>query len=69
MRSICLSDCSKQNNKILFLCAETYSTEGDGVSYMEEGKEYMMTELSKLRKELPENFGIAIHNIISWKNL
>lgn len=60
---------AKQNKKTLFLCAETYSTEGDNVSFMEEGKEYMMTEINKVRKEIPSDFGIAIHNIKTWKNL
>lgn len=60
---------AKQNKKTLFLCAETYSEEGDNVSFLEEGKEYMMNELNKVRKEIPNNFGIAIHNIKSWKNL
>lgn len=60
---------AKENNKVLFLCAETYSEEGDTVSYLEEGTAYMLEELAKLRKELPKTFGIAIHNIKSWKNL
>ena len=60
---------AKQNNRILFLSAETYSEEGDSVSYYEEGENYMMSELEKLRAELPENFGIAIHNIKSWESL
>ena len=60
---------SKDNNKILFLSAETYSEEGDQVSYLEEGKTYMYSELDKLRKEIPNTFGIAIHNIKSWKEL
>ena len=57
------------NNKILFLSAETYSLEGDQVSYLEEGTTYMLNELNKLRNLIPDNFGIAIHNIKSWKEL
>ena len=57
------------NNKILFLSAETYSLEGDQVSYLEEGTTYMLNELNKLRILIPDNFGIAIHNIKSWKEL
>lgn len=60
---------SKDNNKILFLSTETYSEEGNQVSYLEEGKAYMYNELNNLRKEIPNNFGIAIHNIKSWKEL
>ena len=60
---------ASSNNKIIFLSAETYSLEGDQVSYLEEGKEYMYNELDKLRDLIPNNFGIAIHNIKSWKEL
>ena len=60
---------AKDNNKILFLSAETYSLEGNQVSYLEEGKTYMNDELNKLRDLIPDNFGIAIHNIKSWKEL
>ena len=60
---------ASSNNKILFLSAETYSLEGDQVSYLEEGKEYMYEELNKLRDLIPNNFGIAIHNIKSWMEL
>ena len=60
---------AKENNKILFLSAETYSEEGDQVSYMEEGKNYMYDELNKLRLSIPDNFGIAIHHIKSWYEL
>ncbi|MBO7508048.1 MAG: hypothetical protein J6T39_00190 [Clostridia bacterium] len=60
---------AKKYKKVLFLCAETYSEEGDKVSYLEEGNAYMIEQLEKLRKQLPTTFGIAIHNIKSWKNL
>ena len=60
---------AKENNKTLYLAAETYSTEGDNVSYYEEGNNYMINELESLKKMLPLNFGIAIHNIKSWANL
>lgn len=62
-------DYARQNNKVLFLCAETYSEEGDSVSFYEEGKNYMQSELETLRAQLPETFGIAIHNIKTWKSL
>ena len=60
---------AKDNNKILYLSAETYSTEGDNVSYLEEGKNYMLDELNKLRDLIPNSFGIAIHNIKSFMEL
>lgn len=55
--------------KTLILGAETYSEEGDSVSFMEEGKTYMHQELKKLKDMLPSNFGISIHHIKTWKNL
>lgn len=60
---------AKQQNKQLFLCAETNSSEGDNVSFKEEGKQVMGEELKKLRKEIPQNFGIAIHHIKTWYDL
>ncbi|MCR5113406.1 MAG: hypothetical protein K6A63_05670 [Acholeplasmatales bacterium] len=60
---------ANDNNKIIYLSAETYSEEGDHVSYLEEGKAYMINELKELRKLIPDDFGIAIHNIKSFKEL
>ncbi len=60
---------AKQVGKTLFLCVETNSTEGDKVSFLEEGKNVMKSELSKLRNMLPENFGISIHYIETWYDL
>ena len=59
----------KTKNKIIFLSAETYSTEGDKVSYLEEGKKYMYEQINELRNLIPNKYGIAIHNIKSWKEL
>ncbi len=56
-------------NKTIFLGVETYSEEGDYVSFQEEGKNYMNTELDKLRAKMPDNFGIAIHQIKTWYDL
>ena len=56
-------------NKSIFLGVETYSEEGDFVSFQEEGKNYMNTELEKLRTLIPDNFGIAIHQIKTWYDL
>ena len=60
---------AKSIKKTLILGVETHSTEGDKVSFMEEGKSYMLQEISKLEKMLPDNFGISIHNAETWKNL
>lgn len=56
-------------NKSLFLCVETYSTEGDSVSFFEEGKNYMNQELYNLRKKIKEGYGISVHHINTWYDL
>lgn len=56
-------------NKPLFLCVETYSTEGDSVSFFEEGKDYMNQELVDLRKMLKDGYGISVHHIKTWYDL
>lgn len=60
---------AKQHSKQLFLCVETYSTEGDNVSYMEEGNQKMLEDINNLKNQIPDNFGIAIHHIKRWKEL
>jgi transcriptional regulator with XRE-family HTH domain len=59
----------KQNNKLLNLGVETKSSEGDKVSFMEEGKIYMNQQLEILRQMLPQNFGIVVHHIKTWRDL
>lgn len=60
---------ANQQNKQLVLCVETYSTEGDSVSFWEEGKQAMQKEISKLQQEIPKDYGISIHNIKTWYEL
>lgn len=60
---------AKSIGKTLVLGVETYSTEGDSVSFAEEGKQYMYDEISKLRGELPKDFGVSIHQIKTWYDL
>lgn len=61
---------AKQTNKIVILGAETAkSDESNIVSYYEEGKKYMTEQLQIVKSVLPENFGVSIHHIKSWKNL
>lgn len=60
---------AKQNNKLLNLGVETKSSEGDKVSFMEEGKIYMNQQLEILRQMLPQNFGIVVHHIKTWSDL
>ena len=56
-------------NKSLVLGVETLSSEGDNVSFMEEGKEYMNGEISKLRELIPSYMGVCIHQIKTWHDL
>ncbi len=60
---------ARQSGKIIFLSVETYSTEGDNVSFYEEGAEKMLEELKRLKKKIPRSFGLAIHHISAWKDL
>lgn len=60
---------AKVNNKTLNLSVETSQNEDDIVTFYEEGKDYMMNELSKLRDMIPKNFGIAIHHIKTFYEL
>lgn len=58
----------------IILGAETKSSEGDAVSFMEEGKAVMVAELEKVHKGLKEtvsdtSFGLAIHQASVWFNL
>lgn len=56
-------------NKTINLGIETQDVDEDIVSFYEEGKDYMNSELNKLRKLIPEDFGISIHHIRSWYDL
>lgn len=60
---------ANKQNKQLVLCVETYSTEGDNVSFFEEGKQIMEKEINKLKQEIPKSFGISIHHIKTWYDL
>jgi hypothetical protein len=64
-------DYAKLNNKQILLSVETaYSREGDKVSFYEEGKAAMYSEIHKL-KNLCGNadYGIAVHHLRSWYEL
>ena len=45
------------------------SNEGDNVSFQEENKEVLNTELEKLSSVISKNFSVAIHHIKTWYNL
>ena len=45
------------------------SNEGDNVSFQEENKEVLNTELEKLSSVISINFSVAIHHIKTWYNL
>ena len=52
---------------------ETYSAEGDAVSFMEEGKIEMYKQLkavySALQMKELDSFGLAIHQVVKWYSL
>lgn len=56
-------------NKTLNVSVETGEGEIDKVTFFEEGKQVLQTELEKVRKLIPENFGIVVHHVKTWKSL
>lgn len=62
-------DYAKSISKKIFLCVEMNSSEGDKVSFKEENKKYLYSELKKLEKEVEQEFGISIHYIETWYRL
>lgn len=58
----------KQGKTINF-GVETKSSEGDNVSFMEEGKNAMMREIERLRKLILPSCGVVVHQIYTWYNL
>ena len=56
-------------NKPLNLSVETGEEDIDKVTFYEEGNDYMINELNILRGMIPENFGIVVHHIKTWKEL
>ena len=54
--------------KPIFLSAET-GQEEDVVTYFEEGKAYLNSQLEKLKEMVGDQLNIAIHHIKSWKAL
>lgn len=57
---------AKNNNKKLILSLETYSTEGDFVSFYEEGKKMLNEVIKKIENE---SLGVSIHHIKTWYDL
>lgn len=65
---------SKKYGCRIVLGVETHSSEGDHVSFAEEGKEHMYRECEKIYDELSKEFeegkfGIAIHYLDTWYKL
>lgn len=59
---------AKSAGKPLNLSVETGENE-DIVTFYEEGNAFMLNEIAKVRAALPDNFGMAIHHIKTWKEL
>ena len=65
---------AKQYGHKVILGVETKSSEGDQVSFMEEGKAVMVEEMAKVHASLKEsipdgNFGLAVHQASVWYSL
>ncbi|MBR2467528.1 MAG: hypothetical protein IKB42_00585 [Clostridia bacterium] len=60
---------AQSTNKPLNLSVETGEEDIDKVTFYEEGNDYMINELNILREMIPENFGIVVHHIKTWKEL
>lgn len=60
---------ANQKGKTIALSVEMTSLEGDNVSFQEEGKEILYSELEKLEDKLSQKFIISIHNIKTWNEL
>lgn len=57
-------------NKNIIISIETYSTEGDNVSFLEEGKKHMKKVIDDIFSNKPDGIiGIAIHHIKKWYEL
>lgn len=59
---------ANEKEKQMFISVET-GEEEDIVTYYEEGKEYLYSQIEKLDKIINQNFGLAIHHIKSWYQL
>lgn len=55
--------------KSISISVEMNSNEGDKVSFKEEDKRVLYSELEKLPNTIVEEFGVAIHHIETWYNL
>ena len=60
---------AKEKGKMLFLCVETKSTEGEHVSFQEDGKKVMYEELRKLGNLVNQTYGVSIHQVKTWYDL
>lgn len=61
-------DYAKEINKSIFLSVET-GEEEDIVTYYQEGKAYLYSQIENLKDLINQDFGLAIHHIKSWKEL
>lgn len=57
---------ANENNKKIILSVETYSLEGDQVSFYEEGKSVLNNVLKELEGV---SSGVSIHHLKSWYEL
>ncbi len=58
-----------QTGKQIAVCFENQSSEGDNVSFAEEGKQALYREIKNLESLLSQDYMVAIHHIKSWYEL
>ncbi len=62
-------DYAQSVNKTINLSVETADVDDDIVTFYEEGKKHLDKQVEELRKLIPDDFGVAIHHVESWKAL
>ncbi len=60
---------AKNNNKTIALGVEMTSNEGDKVSFQEESKQVLYSEISKLDELVDIDYVLSVHHIKTWESL
>ncbi len=56
-------------NKVINFAVETQDNLEDDITFVEEGEEFMFEQIKQLKNIIPQNYGVAIHHIVSWVDL
>lgn len=60
---------AKNNNKTIALGIEMTSSEGDKVSFQEESKQVLYSEIKKLDELVDVDYVLSVHHIKTWESL